>query len=112
MLTSHEKNFSTQERSKDPANNAGHVEFMKSLPLKWKQLQDGNYELIITTDRGERVVDYTCSTGQWKVRNGKGEGFGIPKMARYFHIGGFPKDQQPTFDNKPNFNNHMRDFNG
>lgn len=105
MLTSHERSFTKTDRSKDPANNQGHVEFMKTLPLKWTKLGDGNYELVITSDRGERVVDYTVSTGFWKVRNGKGEGFGIPKMARYFHIGGFPKNQE-----KQSFNT-MRNYN-
>ena len=103
MLTSHTRGNERKERSKDPAYNEGHVEFMKTLPLKWiekNEQGERTFELEISTDRGVRTVDYYFATGLWKVRDGKGEGYGIPRMARYFNIGGFPKNRDKEgFDN-------------
>lgn len=96
-------NYNPARPTQDPAGNDGHVEFLKTLPLEWTEIKDGNqrsFTLVITTDRGTRTVDYYPATGAWKVRDGKGEGFGIPKMARYFHIGGFPKNHVPPVINE------------
>jgi hypothetical protein len=107
-----------REVNRDPANNEGHVEYMKTLPLKWeeKTSEDGErmFELTISTDRGDRTVDYFPSTGAWKVRNGKAEGLGIPRMARYFQIGGFPRvgsnqTEQRDFS-RNEFDREQRDF--
>lgn len=44
------------------------------------------YVINVSTERGDRLVDWWTSTGKWKVRKGTGEGVGINKMARYFKL--------------------------
>lgn len=68
-------------------------ELLNSLAAKgvtWKLSVDGSggdrYVITVPTDRGERVVEWWCSTGLWKVQKGKGEGYGIYRMARYFQL--------------------------
>lgn len=44
------------------------------------------WKILIQGSRGERVVDFNFNTRKWKVRGGKGEGFGAYTMARYFQL--------------------------
>lgn len=45
-----------------------------------------HYILTVTTDRGERMVDYWPSTGYWKVRDSKAKGARIHHLKRYFKL--------------------------
>ena len=45
-----------------------------------------HFVLNITTDRGERLVDWWPSTGYWKVRQGKASGARLHHLQRYFKL--------------------------
>lgn len=60
-------------------------ELLQRLPVR--TTEDGDrYVIEIDTDRGLKTVDWYTESGDWKVRNGRGEGQGIYKMARYFQL--------------------------
>lgn len=44
------------------------------------------YKLLVATDRGHREVLWWTRTGLWKVSRGKGEGYGLYRMTRYFNL--------------------------
>lgn len=44
------------------------------------------YIIEVPTDRGIRTVDWWVSTGEWKVRSGRGSGKGMYSLGRYFQI--------------------------
>lgn len=69
-------------------------EFLKRLSqeekLAYQILDDGaggeKYKIMIQGDRGLKTVYWYSTTGLWKVVGGKGEGYGIYRMCRYFQI--------------------------
>lgn len=48
------------------------------------------YIIVVDTQRGLRTVEWWPGTSLWKVKRGKGQGYGLYGLARYFQL--IPKD--------------------
>lgn len=44
------------------------------------------FVIKVNSDYGPKIVDWWVSTGLWKVRNSKAEGYGLRRMVSYFRL--------------------------
>lgn len=44
------------------------------------------YTIAVMGNRGMREANFWSSTGKWKVKGGRAEGYGIYHLARYFNL--------------------------